>query len=98
MNQKLFTVENSFKVAGREGIVIAANLPPKLPEFKVGSAVVLIKPDGTEIIAEIGETEMIKTVGGIRKIAVLIKNITKKDVAIETEVFLKKSTAPKNVE
>lgn len=90
MRQKLFTVEDNFKISGREGIVIAANLPPNMPDLKGKEKIVLIQPEGREIETEIAGIEMVRTVSGIRKIALLIKDVTKEDVPIGTEVFFTK--------
>ncbi len=81
-------VEDCFKIAGRDGIVVAANRPADLPELKVGNNIVLIQPEGREIETAIGGIEMVLTVSGVKKIAVLVKNIEKADVPAGTEVLL----------
>jgi translation elongation factor EF-Tu-like GTPase len=88
MRNLLFTVEDCFKITGR-GTVVAANRPPNLPDLKVGEKIVLIQPEGREIKTEIAGIEMVVTVSGVKKIALLIKDITKEDVPVGTEVFLK---------
>jgi hypothetical protein len=88
MRQKLFTVEDNFYVSGRSGTVIVGNSRPNLPIFKIGENVLLVRPNNTELIAEIGVIEMPVTVSGVKKAAISIENVTKEDVPIGTEVFL----------
>lgn len=88
MNQKLFTVEDCFKIVGR-GIAVVGEFQPNLLTFKVGGNVVLIRPNGTEITTEVGGLETIQTISGIKKSAILIKGITKEDVPVGTHICLK---------
>ena len=91
MREELFTVDDLFKIAGREGIVIVGNYQPNFPEIKLGSEIVLIQPNGREVITEVDGVERIQTVSGIKKIAFLIKLFTKKeDIPPGTQVFLEK--------
>ena len=88
MRKLLFTVEDCFKIAGR-GTVAAADRPPDLPDLKVGDGIILIQPEGLEIKTEIAGIEMVVTVSGLRKIALLIKDARKEDVPVGTKVFLR---------
>lgn len=88
-NQKLFTVEDIFKIAGREGIVVVGKHQSTVPKIEIGNGLILIKPDGIKLNKEIGGIELFQTVSGIKKIAFLIKNTTKADVPIGTEILLK---------
>lgn len=88
--QRLFTVEDNFKIAGREGTIITGKLELNSPEVKVGSFLLLVRPDGSEITAEVGGIEIFKTISGFSKnLGVLVKNIEKKDAPRGTEVFLR---------
>ncbi len=89
MKQKLFTVEDRFYISERNGTVVASDSQPNSPTFKIEDELVLVRPDGTKIITEVGGIEMPRTVSGVRKIAILIKNVSKKDIPVGTEVFLK---------
>jgi translation elongation factor EF-Tu-like GTPase len=89
MNQKLFTVEDCFKIPGR-GIAITGQLEPNSPAFKIGDNIVLIRPDKTEVISEIGDIEKLQPMDlSLKCVGVLLKNIEKKDAPRGTEVFLK---------
>lgn len=87
MRRKLFTVTDTFKIDGR-GTVVVGEQSPVVPDFKIGSPIVLISPEGREIIAKIGGTDAPTTVNGTRLMAVFIQNITKDEVPIGTEIFL----------
>ena len=89
MNQKLFTVGDRFYIAGQNGTVIAGEYQQNSPIFKIKDEIVLIQPDGTETTAEVSGIEIVKTVSGKKKTAILIENIIKEDVPIGTDVFLK---------
>jgi len=84
MRQKLLTIDDVFKIAGR-GIVITGNQPEVLPEFKIGNPIVLVLPDGREIMTKISGFDLFNVAKGS---AILIENIAKEDVPIGTEVFL----------
>ena len=89
MNQKLFTIEDRFYITGQNGTVIVGEYQVNLPIFKVKDEIILIYPDGTETNTEVSGLEMFQTVSGKKKTAILIKDVTKEDVQIGTEVFLK---------
>lgn len=87
MQQKLFTVEDRFKITGR-GVVITGAQREDLPQIKLGVSVILITPDGTEISAEVAGVEDFRTVSGHKGIGILINNLTKEAVPVGTEIFL----------
>jgi len=87
MRQKLFTVTDTFNIVGR-GTVLVGEQPIVVPDFKIGSPIVLISPEGQEIISKIGGTDSPTTVNGTRLMAVFIQNIAKDEVPIGTEIFL----------
>lgn len=97
MREKIFIVTDRFEIQGR-GTAIVGERPTNLPDFKIGSPIVLISPENKEMITEVSGIDLPTTVSGVRLIAVLIKNLNKKDVPIGTEVFLKNQTSPKNLE
>ena len=92
MRQKLFIIEDRFQITGR-GIVVTGEREPDSPEFKVGSEVILVRPDGEEFITEVVGIEQFTPIDNKinrrKKVGVLLKNVTAKEVVpIGTEVFL----------
>lgn len=88
MRQKFFTVTDCFKISGR-GTAIVGNHRSTLPNFEIGDAIILVLPNGQEILTTISNFDTPITVSGVRYIAILVENITKNEVLIGTEVFLK---------
>lgn len=92
MRRKLFTVDDAFDITGR-GIVVVGELEPNYPLSKIGSPVVLVHPDGSEITTKISGIEHVKHVGienfNPNKIGVMLRDVSKSDVPIGTEVYLK---------
>jgi hypothetical protein len=89
MRQKLFTVEDRFYVQGRKGTVLVGNAQSNTPTVNIKDEIILIRPDIIEIVTEVDGIEMPLTVSGVRKIAISIENVTKEDVPVGTEVFLR---------
>ena len=87
MRQKLCTVEDRFKIPGR-GTVVTGFHSADLSEFKLESPIVLVLPEGREIMTSVGGVERFQTVRGKKGIGILIKNVAKEDIPIGTEVFL----------
>jgi len=87
MRQKLFTITDLFKIAGR-GIVVVGECQPNLPVVKLQEPIVLVLPDETQIFAEVGGVDIFQTVSGVKKIGVLIRNLTKESVPVGTTIFL----------
>jgi translation elongation factor EF-Tu-like GTPase len=90
MRQKLFAIEDIFNIVGR-GIVIVGEAQANLPPIKLGDAIVLILPDGTEISADNGGVDRVQTVSGNKKIGILIRNLTKAEIPVGTIAFLTNS-------
>ena len=88
MREKFFIVTDSFEIQGR-GTAIVGERPTNLSDFKIGSPIVLISPENKEMMTEVSDLEFPTTVSGVGLIAVLIKNLNKKDVLVGTKVFLK---------
>jgi len=89
MREKFFIVIDRFEIQGR-GTAIVGERPTSLPDFKIGSPIILISPENKEMVTEVSDLEFPTRVSGVRLIAVLIKNLSKKEVPIGTEVFLKR--------
>lgn len=86
MRRKLFTVTDCFQI-GTRGAIIVGNLPVTTPTPKTGSTIVLVTPVGREISTKIGGINWPTAAGNVPKIAFLIKNISKEELPVGTEVF-----------
>lgn len=92
MRKKLFVIEDVFQITGR-GIVITGEREPDSPDFKAGSKVILIRPNGEIFMTEVIGIEWFTPIDGRKfnrnKVGVLLKNVNSKEtVPIGTEVFL----------
>lgn len=93
MRQKLFTIEDTFNILGR-GIIVGGELEPNSPICRIGTVVVLVLPNGNELVTEISGIEMIKPIDyetfNRNRVGIMLKDVIKKeDVPVGTEVFLK---------
>ncbi len=95
MRRKLFTIEDRFKIPER-GIVVVGDYQPNLPEIKLEDALVLVLPDGTAISSASAGVEYFQTVSGNKKMGILIRNLTKEDFPIGTEIFLETADEQEN--
>ncbi|MEO6589273.1 MAG: hypothetical protein ABIP06_08195 [Pyrinomonadaceae bacterium] len=81
MREKIFTVKDTFNITAR-GIVVTGKLKFDSPDFRIGSEIVLIRPDGRELETEISAIEQIKPIThedfNRRKIGVIFKGVIKK--------------------
>ena len=87
----LCTVEDTFLIEGR-GLIIIPGIPypsESMRRVRVGEAVVLIRPDGSEIKTAIGSIEMINRKAPITHAPFAPSEpLAKEDVPIGTEVWL----------
>ena len=87
MRQKLFVIEDIFQITGR-GIIVTGELESNSPVFKIGSKIVLIRPNREKFDTEVAGFNFSKLANNL--VGVLLKNIvSKEEVPIGTEVFLK---------
>jgi hypothetical protein len=88
---KLCSVEFTFVLEGR-GLVILPGIPypsDKMRSVRVGEAIVLIKPDGSEIRTNIGSIESIyRNPPADHAPFLATASLTKEDVPLGTEVWL----------
>ena len=93
MRQKLFTIDDTFNLSGR-GIVVTGELAANTPIFRIESIVVLVHPNGNELVTEISGIAMVNPVDyenfNRNKIGVLLKVTKKEDAPVGTEVYLEK--------
>jgi hypothetical protein len=86
MARQLFTVTDTFSVPGR-GIVLIPGISPVGNErFRVGDALLLKRPDGTELITDIGGLEFL-TPNPNHELTVMLTQLPKNDVPAGTGVW-----------
>lgn len=90
MRQELFKVEDRFKIATR-GVAVTGSRREDLPGFKIGSPIVLVLPEGREIMTEVGGFDLFQTVSGGKGVAILLRNLTKEHIPVGTKVYLEKT-------
>lgn len=82
----LFTVEDAFTIRGR-GVILVPGIAPRPGERpRVGDPVVLHRPDGSRLEAEIGGLELLHTSPDRPEIPILIRGLSRADVPIGTQV------------
>jgi hypothetical protein len=87
MARRLFTVEETFVIAER-GIVPVPGIVPQDDEcFRIGDAIKLKRPDGSEIEWHIGGLEMLYPLPPSKDVCILLKGLGKDDVPKGTEVW-----------
>jgi hypothetical protein len=83
----LFTVTDTFSVAGR-GVVLLPGLEPIGEErFIVGDPLILKRPDSADDIVRIGGLEFVKSLNAKCLLAIMLSETSKQDVPIGTEVW-----------
>jgi hypothetical protein len=86
MARQLFTVTGTFSVPGR-GIVLIPGISPVGNErFRVGDALLLKRPDGTEIITGIEGLEFLAP-NPNHEVTVMLKQLGKNEVPAGTDVW-----------
>ncbi len=84
MSRRLFTVEDTFTIRGR-GIILAPGIVPEGDErFRIGDALRLRRPDGSEVEATIDGIDFFNVPHGTYPIVV---KLSKSDVPLGTEVW-----------
>jgi translation elongation factor EF-Tu-like GTPase len=86
MARLLFKVEDTFVIRGRGLVVVPGIVPGRDERFRIGDALQLKRPDGSESETTIGGLEMF-TESMKPDIPVLLKGLGKEDVPIGTEVW-----------
>jgi len=79
MARHLFTVTSTFSVPGRGIVLIPGITPVGNEQFHVGDALLLKRPDGTEIMTDIGGLEFL-TPNPNHEVTVMLKQLNKNDV------------------
>ena len=84
MPRHLFTVEDTFTIRGRGTILVPGIVPEGDERFRIGDALRLRRPDGSEVEATIDGIECFTPPPGIYPIVV---TLPKSDVPLGTEVW-----------
>ncbi len=87
MARLLFTVEDSFLIQGRGLVPVPGITPVGNERFYIGDGILLRRPDGTELNWQIGGIEMFNPPSKTFDVVILLKDLTKDDVPIGTEVW-----------
>lgn len=86
MSRRLFTVSDTFTIRGRGLVPVPGFVPVGEERFRVGDPLLLKRPDGSEVRTAIGGLELLDP-NPNRDVVVLLKELTKDDVPIGTEVW-----------
>ena len=87
-------VEDTFQLSGRPSVVVVPGVPRQGTwRVKVGSPVVLKRPDGSEIATIVGGLEMASPPNPDSIALMLGPGLTKETVPIGTEIWVDDATA-----
>ena len=87
MSRLLFTVEDTFYIQGRGLVPFPGIVPIENERFHIGDSLLLKRPDGTTVMSRIAGIEMMNPPLPNFAVVVLLKELTKDDVPIGTEVW-----------
>jgi len=97
--RRLFTVSDTFMIRGRGLVLAPGTVPVGGERFRAGDPLLLKRPDGTEVQTTISSLEIMNP-NPNHEVVVLLKELTKDDVPIGTEVwsvgFEKAGATPKS--
>ena len=87
MKEKIFEVSDRFFIKGRGTVVTGILQTDRV--IKIGTPVVIIRPDNSEIKSEIrGADFFTRSFTENRTVGILIKDVAKEDVTIGSELFI----------
>jgi hypothetical protein len=84
MSRHLFTVEDTFTIKGRGTVLVPGIVPEGEERFRIGDALRLRRPDGSEVEATIDGIDFFNVPHGAYPIVI---RLPKSDVALGTEVW-----------
>ena len=87
MARLLFTVEDTFLIQGRGLVPVPGITPVSDERINVGDNILIRRPDGTEFPWKIGGIEFITPQPKTFDVVILLKDLTKDDVPIGSEVW-----------
>jgi hypothetical protein len=85
MARKLFTVEDTFTIRGRGTVLVPGLVPEGDEHFRIGDALRLVHPDGSEMVVAISGIELFNP-GPQAQYPVLV-TLSKSEVPIGSEVW-----------
>jgi hypothetical protein len=86
MPRRLFTVSDTFLIRGRGLVLVPGIVPVDDERFRAGDPLPLKRPDGTALRTTITNFEIMNP-NPRREVVVCLKELTKEDVPIGTEVW-----------
>ncbi len=86
MREKVFVIEDHFQIEGR-GLIITGKIEKNSPRLKIGTPIIVSRPDGSEVETKIAGIEMCSP-PNFEIEAILILNLTKDDLPIGSSVFI----------
>jgi hypothetical protein len=87
MARRLFIVEDTFVIKGRGLVPVPGIVPQGEERFRVGDAILLMRPDGSSFAWQIGGLELISGGPPRDDVVVLLKGLGTEDVPVGTEVW-----------
>ncbi len=75
MTEKIFVIEDHFQINGR-GLVITGKIQKNSPELKIGTPIIVCRPDGSKVETKIAGIEMCSP-RNPKIESILIHNLTK---------------------
>jgi hypothetical protein len=86
MARCLFTVEDTFVIRDRGLVLVPGIIPEGEERFRVGDPIVLLRPDGSFIEANMDGLELLFP-NPRHEVVIMLKGMTKADVPVGTEVW-----------
>lgn len=89
MRQKIFVIEDHFQIKGR-GLIIVGKIEKELTELKIGTPMIICRPDGSEVETKVAGIDMFSP-PNFEFEAILVYNLTKDDIPIGSSVFINRN-------
>ena len=86
MRERIFVIEDHFQIKGR-GLIITGKIEKKSTVLKIGTPIIVCRPDGSEVETKIAGIEMCSP-PNFKIEAILIHNLTKDDLPVGSYVFI----------
>ena len=86
MREKIFIIEDHFQIKGR-GVIITGKTEKKSTELRIGTPIIICRPDGKEIETKVGGIDIFNP-PNFKNVAILVHNLTKDDLLIGSSVFI----------
>ena len=86
MSRRLFVVQDVFEIRGRGVVMLPGIVVQEGELFRHGDPIHLKRPDGSVVESQIGSLVLVTPNPG-HEVVILIKELTKADIPIGTEVW-----------